>query len=145
MRMEWNTLGEERMAALVTKAWDRPFVSLTDAVHWIATSGVPREPDYDELVAAADELVKALLQSGEKLCAFGIPATGDIHASIPTGSIRSATANGSGFLDDLNLFILPCIRWAHDPGEDRDLILGMSGPLWSRLSVRGDDLCRCGR
>ena len=131
---------EWQMYALLKRAWGAPLVSLTDAVHWVATMGVRREPDYDELVAAAEALVEAL--RSDRLTAFGIAAGSDVHTPIPPDSIMSATASGSGFLDDLNLFVLPCIQWAHDPDEDRDLVLGTSGPLWSRLSVKREEMRR---
>lgn len=137
-REEWNALGDEKMIALLMNAWGKPFVSLTDAVHWVATNGVAHEPDYDELVAAADSLIREL--KSKKIVAMGIPANGEMHQSIPADDITSATTNGTGFLDDHNLFVLPCIQWAHDPGEDRDLILGKSGPVWSRIAIKRDQL-----
>jgi hypothetical protein len=65
-------ISDRQMAALLTKPWDRSLVSLTDAVYWISTNGELREPDDDDLEAAANLLISDL-QAGE-LAALGIPA-----------------------------------------------------------------------
>ena len=61
---------------------------------------------------------------------------------IPIEDILSATANGVGFFNDLNLFTIPALLWAYLPGEDRDLILGVTGNLWSHIAVKREEMKR---
>src|SRR5262249_7766455 len=129
----------ERWAAMITKAWERPLVSLTDAVYWIAAGGKPYEPDDGDLEAAAGALVDKL-QAGEGK-ALGMPPRGETHKPIPVEDIFSATAHGAEFYG-LNLSVPPALMWAHLPGEDRDHIIGAIGDLWSRIAVRREDLKR---
>ncbi|MCV0386851.1 MAG: hypothetical protein K5821_10490 [Nitrobacter sp.] len=135
---EWHALSDRQMAALLTNAWDRSLVSLTDAVYWISTNGELREPDDDDLDAAANLLISDL-QAGE-LAALGIPAGEEMHRHIPVEDILSATANGVRFFNDLNLFTVPALLWAYLPGEDRDLILGVTGNLWSHIAVKREEM-----
>jgi len=135
---EWRVLSDRQMAEVLAEAWNRPLVSLTDVVYWISTDGELHEPDDDDLEAAADRLIDEL-QIG-KLAAFGINADCEMHRQIPNEDILSATENYTGFFNDLNLFIIPALLWAHSPGVDRDRILGVTGNLWSHIAVKREDM-----
>lgn len=140
---------------MLINEWSRPFVSLTSAVYFVASHGLPVEPDDDDLERAASKIVRRL-QDGE-LVAFGKGRYYDALQAISLDEISSATLDGSTFLDSPPLDAALHLSWAIIPGGDDDRIESRSAVRWGAVSIRRPDLAgllslvivepaqRCGR
>lgn len=123
---------------MLINEWSRPFVSLTSAVYFVASHGLPVEQDDDDLERAASKIVRRL-QDGE-LVAFGKGRYYDALATISRDEVSSATLDGAPFLDPSRLDAALHLAWAVIPGGDDDRIESRSAVRWQAVSIRRSDL-----
>jgi len=68
----WTAVTATQWHQLLDEAWSKRCMSLSAAVHWIATCGAYREADYDELEDASRKLLDAAREEGgRRLRVFG--------------------------------------------------------------------------
>jgi hypothetical protein len=123
---------------MLLREWSRPFVSLTSAAYFVASNGVPIEPDDDALEYAAHDIVRRL-QDG-KLIAFGKRDDGGSFERIPLDDIATATIDGSPLFEPPPLDAALHLSWAILPGGDEDLIETRAAVRWHAVSICRSDL-----
>lgn len=123
---------------LLIAEWSRPFVSLTSAAYFAASSGEPIEPDDNALEQAAREIVTRL-QAGN-IQAYGKRTYYDALHAISPDEISTATLDGAPFLEPPRLDTSLHLSWAILPGGDDDRIESRCAVRWQAVSIRRSDL-----
>lgn len=104
---QWN--------ATLTATWGKPHLTLSAAVHWIATKGVKREANLDELEQAATQLLNRIRE--------GKIAVSAVNPDTGKREIVSAVefADDQPFYGDESLFdrAAPTLRWNTEIEDDR--------------------------
>jgi hypothetical protein len=139
-KAEWDALSDAQWRDILKSEWEKPYVSLSAAVHWIAANGEPRECDFDELNEGAKALVGALHEG--KLPLLGIPRGKSFHEPVPSTALLRIPA----FFDDggetQSFGTDPYMEWNRLLEDDRcDVITDRCDtPHWRDLSVSMVDM-----
>lgn len=134
--------------------WSRPFMSLSGAVWWIATSGGARDCNDDELERAANCLLEAA-QNGA-ITIYGVAKNEVENRPIPAERFAIQAMSFTGDVGDADLLfgerketnapppVVLCWMsgleddWRNDDGDKIETRFHV---LWRRISVKKAELC----